>query len=86
MQMVAFRGLFKDRGLFFQEAGQVELCFPEAEQEVFTDRKLKLLNLSSVEDDCISFLQTKKQAQVSDSVLRLMETACTENRAAFLAL
>lgn len=48
MQMVAFLGLFKDEGLFFQEAGEVELSLQRGEWEVFTDGKLEPLNLSTV--------------------------------------
>lgn len=68
--MVAFLGLF-----FFSRGRWSCLS-----KRLFTDRKLKLLNLSTVEDDCISSLQTVKRAQVSDG------NSCRASRLHFLHL
>lgn len=68
MQMVAFSGSTQRLRFvffFFREAGEVELSLPAARKEV-TDRKLKLLNLSTVEDDCISFSANQEESTMSE--------------------
>lgn len=65
MQMVAFSGSTQRPRFVFREAGEVKLSLPEAKKEV-TDRKLKLLNLSNVEDDCVSFSTNQEESTMSE--------------------
>lgn len=75
MQMVAFSGSTQRLRLVFREAGEVELSLPEAKKEV-TDRKLKLLNLSTAEDDCISFSTNQEESTMSERLTADRSSCC----------
>lgn len=75
MQMVAFSGSTQRLRFVFREAGEVELSLPEAKKEV-TDRKLKLLNLSTAEDDCISFSTNQEESTMSERLTADRSSCC----------